>query len=291
MAIQQLFLSLFQVFALPVLIDIIKEENIIKDLLYLAFVFLPVFLMAITLTRSIKKATSNSKCSIAMKLNATDTHSIHDLQKEKSLQTKTFTKNTSPLRKKSILIGILGFILIFAGIIGIAIAENVWNLLFPKNQMVKPTTIQTFDEMYQKISKDIHKQFLENIDYLVSRNVNDIEKEYAKAGIKLTPMEKNKLQSIMNRVFYTIDYGAYFRKQKQVFLKKVGKTENEINRMINSKQTKEQILQLNKRFKRASFELGVEMYQDPIIEKQFLNALDEFNIWRKKQQNKSQSND
>ena len=95
-------------------------------------------------------------------------------------------------------------------------------------------------------------------------------------------MEKNKLQSIMNRVFYTIDYGAYFRKQKQVFLKKVGKTENEINRMINSKQTKEQILQLNKRFKRASFELGVEMYQDPIIEKQFLNALDEFNIWRKK---------
>lgn len=186
--------------------------------------------------------------------------------------------NNVLLKKRSVWIKVVCFTVLIMGLVLVkVIVQSFGSGVVDKIPAVKNSRNEiSFDDIWSELAKKFNVSIHKNIDVVVDIQVKSVTEECTESGIVLTDAEMDKLKTMLRNVFGNIDYGAYLKGAKGKFLKKTGKTEEEINNLLRAARSKKDIDKLNNEFQKAAEELGQEFWSDPTTKKQLTDTLEDF---------------
>ena len=109
---------------------------------------------------------------------------------------------------------------------------------------------------------------------VIAEYVKEMKAEFEKQGCPLTAQDVEKLESLLTESIAGFDQERYFRDNKGTFLKQIGKSEDEWNRLVAAAKTKEDVEALKKLARQAFYDIGFEFGKS--LRKPLSEAVDRF---------------
>lgn len=182
-------------------------------------------------------------------------------------------------------VGCLSLIIILSG--GVIMKELAKSSF--RNKIKNEKVFKNFDDMYEQMLEHFSKEKIIEVYYeiLAKKTAEAIKNDFAKDNVVLSQDETLLLQKNLETAILEFDYISYFRNKKDVFLKNMNMTEDELLNKVNSIKNKEDLMVMNKKFRIAMFALGYDMWQEEHFKKAIENSLQEIINNRKLNKNKA----
>lgn len=132
---------------------------------------------------------------------------------------------------------VIAFVITFVMKLGIKMAD----MASDKVPMRRAKTSQTFDQMWNQHAKTFKDQWPFLKELLIKKIVENSKAHYAELGITLNDQDIEKLKSLMKPPLDQFDPERFFRDQKHLFLAKIGKSEDDLDKMLDSPKSPEEL--------------------------------------------------
>ena len=172
------------------------------------------------------------------------------------------------------------FIVLIFGVVIKEIVKSAFKKQTPQPKILKMNTnikINAFDVIYNQMVYDLEKNnsLKENYKMIAKTQIESVQKEMAKDNIILSQEGVLLLQKNLEKAILDFDYGAYWKSKKNVFLEKIGMTEDEFLNKISSLKNEEEKEMLKRKIKMAAFAMGVELWQGEYFQNVFDQSIQE----------------
>lgn len=196
-------------------------------------------------------------------------------------QAETAPRETGSFAAKFGRFGLIVLLILAAGV-----AQTVVRHVFGPAARSRHS-VETFDEAWKKVAKQFGEQWPHMKKKVVAEGVEEVKAEFQKQGYRLTEPDVKKLESLMEASIDGCDPERYFLNHKHTFLKKIGKSEEEFNRMAAAAHSEEEMESLKKLVRQASYDLGFEFGKS--LRKPLADAVDRFVEYLAEQQKAGQN--
>ena len=169
----------------------------------------------------------------------------------------------------------------FVAVVAIVIGGQVAQTVVTKHIMTSSQkTHVSFDYIWNKNAQQFAAGWPDFADKVIAIHVDEAKKSYAKTGYILSKEDIEKLEGFLRPVLDNFDAEQYFRNKKSAFLNKIGKSEEELNKIDLASSSKEEVLTLNRQVREAVFDIGFDLSKElnqPINEavSSFIKYMDE----------------
>lgn len=153
---------------------------------------------------------------------------------------------------------------------------------FKKNESKQVKYEFQFDYFWKKTSVELTRNFKDNVEVLADNTISNIEQDCLKHKISFTAEEKKELKDNLVEILLRFNFYEYFYSSKNLFLQKMGVTETELTKTLNSLKTAEDVSKLDKKMRKAAFFVGSQVWKSQDLKKSIDKLLDDF--WKKKNQ-------
>lgn len=166
-------------------------------------------------------------------------------------------------------------LIFFVGVVAITVGKYVAEYALTKHVISSSQkSYSTFNDEWNKISKQFADGWPSVVDKIIALHVEEAKTHYAKQGYTLTQEDIEKLESLLRSAFANFDPEQYMRKNKATFLKKIGKSEEELNRISTASCSKEDMEALNRQMRNAAGDIGFDAHRE--FDKSLIEAVDSF---------------